>query len=157
MAFSVPRSASYAMRMLVQLALAREGRHISLTTVSAATGISRKFLEQLAAPLRRAGIIVSRSGKDGGYRLAVKPHTLTVRQVFEAIHGPFAPVRCVANPQACYRSGHCECRLVYLKMAEAVNAVLDEITIERLVKRRMAVPPILYEIEKFKSAAVRHC
>ncbi|RME24494.1 MAG: Rrf2 family transcriptional regulator [Deltaproteobacteria bacterium] len=157
MAFSVPRSASYAMRMLVQLALAGTDEHLSLSVVSAATGISRKFLEQLATPLRQAGIIKSRSGKDGGYRLARSPSSITVKQVIEALYGPFAPVKCVPNPEVCFRANQCECRWVYLKMTDAVSAVLGEVTIDQLVERRKKASPIQQTIDALKPGTGKYC
>ena len=83
---NVSRKADLGLRLISELALRKEAP-VSLEEVARKTKASRKFLEEIAGDLRRAGLVEGIRGAAGGYRLARDPKTLTVAEVMNAIEG----------------------------------------------------------------------
>ena len=75
----------YAMIALVDLALASEGKLLSLAEISKRQDISLPYLEQLFVKLRRAGLVDSVRGPGGGYRLARSPSEIRVSEILGAV------------------------------------------------------------------------
>ncbi len=127
--------ARYALRMM--LAIARlspdEGR-VSLQKVSRHTGISYRYLEQLALVLRQAGLISGMPGKNGGYLLARLPEDIRLDEIFQAAIGPIRIVECLDNPGSCRQVETCECRDVYIKINEGIVKVLRSFTLRNLLR-----------------------
>jgi Rrf2 family protein len=90
----VTRKAELGLLLVSELAL-HAGELVSLEVVSKKTRVSRKFLEQVAGELLRAGIVEGIRGATGGYRLVRDPKVLTVAEVLNAVEGPMEmmPVR----------------------------------------------------------------
>ena len=74
----------YALRLMADLAQGEPGKSISLRDVAERQQISVKYLEAVTAPLVRAGLVASRMGKNGGYRLTRAPEEYTVREIILA-------------------------------------------------------------------------
>jgi Rrf2 family protein len=96
------------------------------------TGISRRYLEQLMIPLRRAGLVRGRSGRAGGYALTRDPASIRVGDVLASAIGPVTLVKCVDHEGACARAERCECRLVWTLLNDRVRDVLDEYSLADL-------------------------
>lgn len=75
----------YAMIALVDLALAPEGRLVSLGEIAERQNVSLAYLEQLFVKLRRAGLVASVRGPGGGYRLARAADSIRVSDILEAV------------------------------------------------------------------------
>ena len=73
----------YALRMLLDLASHPSDEYIALKDIAARQDISKKYLEQIVPVLNRAGILHTNRGFQGGYRLAVNPEKITVRDITE--------------------------------------------------------------------------
>lgn len=115
--------ARYALRSMVEIDRAtRDGRPVSLASVSRCTNISRRYLEQLAPTLRAARLLRGVRGRAGGYLLARAAAEIPVGQIIEAVAGPVSIVRCVARPECCLLADICSCRRVYT----AINTRLVE-------------------------------
>src|SRR5512137_778241 len=85
----ISKKAEYALRAVLELALhAPADRGMRSNEIFRATGLPPKFLETTLNELRRAGLITSRRGPDGGHWLARDPAKLSVGSVLEAIDGP---------------------------------------------------------------------
>lgn len=82
----------YAVRFMVFLSTRSETGSVSLKEVAAATGISRKYLEQIAASLTAAQLVRSTRGAAGGYRLARSARSITLFDVLTVTEGSLAPV-----------------------------------------------------------------
>ena len=78
---------------------------LPLAEVARTQGISQAYLEQIAIDLRRAGLLVSRRGAQGGYTLARAPEETTAADVIRALEGSILPVQCVAE-QKCAPCAH---------------------------------------------------
>ena len=131
----------YALRLMVDLALNNNGENISLKEISARQGISVKYLEQIISMLNRAGYVKSERGSNGGYRLTKKPEEYTVGMILRLTEGSLAPIACVdENGGGCDRFEQCATFSVWKKLSDAINGVVDGITVADLVleqKERM--------------------
>jgi len=125
------------------VALARHyGRGpMSIAAVAKASSVPTAYLEQLIGPLRRAGLVESKRGAQGGYQLTRPPETVWVGEVYRAMEGPVAPMECVSEDiaeQTCPLIEGCETRPVWLKMRDAIAATLDSMTLADLIAQHAA-------------------
>ena len=93
----ISQKAKYAFKALFHLAGQPEGAAVQIETVARAEAIPRKFLEHILLDLKKAGIVASRRGRAGGYRLVRDPRELTIGGILRAIDGPIAPLPCVSR------------------------------------------------------------
>ena len=93
---SVSQQCQYALRALFELAKRREAGPVAVAEVAEIQAIPGRFLELIAARLKRAGFIESR-GVQGGYTLAVSPKAVSVADIIRAIDGSSAPVKCMGE------------------------------------------------------------
>ena len=121
----VTRKAELGLLLVSELAL-HPGGLVSLEAVSKKTGASRKFLEQVACELRRAGIVEAQRGATGGYRLTRDPKGLTVAEVMDAVEGPMEIEACTAHAHA-----HAELGII-TKVQGQVMATLMNTTVADL-------------------------
>jgi len=127
--------ARYCLRMMVEIAReTREGGTVSLSSIAGKTGISRRYLEQLAIPLKNASLIRGTAGKAGGYTLTDAAGNITAGRIIEAAIGPVNIVECVDEPEMCIKSDLCECRPVYELINRRIKEVLYDISLEDLLE-----------------------
>jgi Rrf2 family protein len=88
----------YALRALIYLALV--GEQTTADRVSAEAHIPRRLLARIPAKLSHAGLVQSEQGRGGGSRLARPAGKITLREVVEAIEGPFGVIRCIMEDPA---------------------------------------------------------
>lgn len=122
----------YALRLMLDLALNGQGQPAALRDVAGRQDISEKYLEQLVAPMTRAGLLKSVRGASGGYLLTRSPADYTVGEIRRTQEGSLAPVEC-ADGQACARSGQCVTVDLWRRLKEAVDGVVDATTLQDLV------------------------
>lgn len=122
----------YALRLMLDLALNGQGQPAALRDVAGRQDISEKYLEQLVAPMTRAGLLKSVRGASGGYLLTRSPADYTVGEILRTQEGSLAPVEC-ADGQACARSGQCVTVDLWRRVKEAVDGVVDATTLQDLV------------------------
>lgn len=94
------------------------------------------YLEQLVAPLRRDGLIVSHRGFRGGYELSRSPETITMGEVLRSLEGPIMPMVCAPeDPQhmCCVRGEYCSAQLLWTRIRDAVAGVVDSTRLSELV------------------------
>lgn len=125
----------YALRLLLDLAVYNTGEPISLKDVAKRQQISEKYLEQIIALLNKAGFVRSIRGAQGGYMLAKAPSEYTVGMILRLTEGSLAPVSCVGEDSIeCERRQGCVTVRVWEKLNDAVNQVVDNITLADLVE-----------------------
>lgn len=116
---------------------------VTLKEVAERQGISEGYLEQLMAALRRAGLVRSVRGPQGGYALARHPQTITVGDIIRILEGPIAPVDCVNEDNAsfrhCARTAGCVTRFIWERLRDSMTRVLDSITLADLVAEGSAI------------------
>ncbi len=133
----------YGLRAMFELAVNYGQGPLSLKVVAGRQLISEHYLEQLIATMRKAGLVKSTRGAQGGYTLSRPPAEITVGQVIRVLEGPLAPVECVIddNEQVCDRSGYCPARIIWKKMKDSINQVVDSITLKDMVDDFMKMHP----------------
>ena len=123
----------YALRLMLDLATNDSGAPIRLKDAARRQSISEKYLEQIISILNKAGYVRSVRGPQGGYVLSRRPEEYTVGMILRQTEGSLAPVECVENPAGCDMEGGCVTRMLWEKMNDAINGVVDNITLEDLV------------------------
>jgi Rrf2 family protein len=118
---------------MAELAKARPRQTISVREIAERQGVSVKYLEQIMATLKAAGLARSVRGVRGGYELARPPGSILLSDVFAALEGSTAPVECVEHPEVCSMQHACPTRKTWLKLAEAINGVLSTTKVADLV------------------------
>lgn len=126
----------YALRLMLDLAINGNGECISLKSIGERQEISIKYLEQIVNALNRAGFVKSVRGPMGGYKLVKKPEEYTVGMILRAIEGSLAPVACLETEvNECPRKEKCVTLSVWEELNDAINGVVDNITLKDLVER----------------------
>lgn len=124
----------YALRLMLDLATNNTGEPVSLKDVARRQGISDKYLEQIISVLNKAGYVKSVRGAQGGYLLRRDPSEYTVGMILRLTEGSLAPVACVEDDEVvCDRMDACVTAIVWKKINEAINGVVDSITLQDLV------------------------
>ena len=124
----------YALRLMLDLATNDTGNPISLKDIAARQGISDKYLEQIIAMFNKAGFVKSIRGAQGGYMLSKSPSEYTVGMILRLAEGSLAPVSCVEEGEpACERIGKCGTAVLWKKVNDAVNGVIDTTTLQDLL------------------------
>lgn len=128
----------YGMRAMVTLAHHYGGGPLSIADIARESSVPPAYLEQLIAPLRRAGIVESKRGAHGGYVLGRPPEEIRVGDVFRVMEGPIAPMECVSEDeteQTCPLIGGCETRPIWLKLRDSIVDTLDSQTLADLIQQ----------------------
>src|SRR5580765_8290769 len=129
----------YALRALLVLGLNYDREVVRIQTISQEQNIPKRFLEQILNDLKSAGIVQSRRGVAGGYRLARPPEQITFAAIVRHIEGALAPVSCVSEQFyekcSCPDESRCAIRSVMKEIREAVVKIAERVTIADLVER----------------------
>ena len=124
----------YALRVMLDLAQHSDEGLISLKTVAERQGISMKYLEMIVAGLKKAELLESCRGKEGGYRLCRAPEAYSVGEIVRALEDSLAPVSCLtAEGVKCERAAACETLPMWRELDEITNAYLDGVTLMDLI------------------------
>lgn len=126
----------YALRLMLDLATYNTGEPVSLKDISKRQDISEKYLEQIIAILNRAGYVRSIRGAKGGYTLTREPKDITVGMILRETEGDLAPVACVSDTAGvdCTRTSACVTYRVYKQLNDAINGVIDNITVADMLE-----------------------
>lgn len=121
----------YGLKAMFDLALHYGSEPIPLKSVAKRQNISDNYLEQLISVLRKAGLVKSVRGAQGGYMLARHPEEITVGEIIRVLEGPIAPVDCVSevDPVDCDQSDCCITRTVWARVRDSIAEVLDSISL----------------------------
>jgi Rrf2 family transcriptional regulator, cysteine metabolism repressor len=131
----VSQRTHYGLRAMTELANAYGSGPRSLAWIAEAQHLSAGYLEQLAIPLRRAGLIEASRGARGGYRLARPPAQVSVGEIVRALEGAVTPVECLADnypPGSCVLEMGCLSRPLWQRLKDSINQVLDSTTLADL-------------------------
>jgi len=142
----------YGVLAMFDLALSGNEVPVSLKSIADRQSLSEHYLEQLFGPLRKAGLVRSVRGAQGGYLLARDPDSITVGDIVRVLEGPIAPVECV-QPEAggdekqlardcCGRPEVCPTRPVWEKLRDAMVEALDSVSLGDLVRQARERRPV---------------
>ncbi len=140
----------YGLRAMVDLAVHSNGEHVSLGSVAERQKISMNYLEQVFASLRKAGLVKSIKGAQGGYILAHEPSSIKVGDVLKVLEGKLSLIDNTGTENMDQKSiQYCIKTLVWDKMEECIKQVVDSVTLEDLIneyKRLNGTETIMYYI-----------
>lgn len=124
----------YALRILLDIAQMSGDEYISLADVALRQDISMKYLEAIVASLAKAGLVESKRGKMGGYRLAKAPADCTVAEVVRAAEGSISPVACPeCDGSTCQRSANCLTVDLWKNLDRLIEDYLSSVTLDDLL------------------------
>lgn len=127
----------YGLKAMFQLALHYGEGPISLNTIATAQELSENYLEQLVSTLRKAGLLNSVRGAQGGYMLAKSPKEITVGNILRVLEGDMAPADCVIdNANGCEKEENCVTKLVWMQMRDSINQVIDSISLQDMLDQQ---------------------
>ncbi len=104
-----------------------------IKSIAERQNIPEAYLEQLIGQLRRNGLVKSVRGAQGGYLLSRAPAEITVGEVLRTLEGDLAVVDCLLGEDACHRACSCPTRVVWQKLRDGVNKIVDGITLQDML------------------------
>ena len=124
----------YALRLMTDLAMHSEDGYVPIKVIAERQNISDKYLEQIISTLNKAGYVRSVRGAQGGYLLRKSPREYTVGDILRLTEGSLSPVSCLEDGEAtCSKEPYCVSYIVYKKIDDAIEKVVDGITLEDMV------------------------
>jgi Rrf2 family protein len=98
-----------------------------------------KFLEAILLDMKGRGLLESKLGRKGGYRLSRPPSAITIGSIIRVIEGPLAPLPCASETQyracdECTDIENCGTRIIMRRVRDAISDVLDRTTLADLLK-----------------------
>ena len=132
----------YALRLLLDLAEHNNGTPVRVKEIATRQNISEKYLEQIIAVLNKAGYVQSVRGAQGGYLLKKELYAYNIGEILRLTEGSIAPVSCLDEQEnVCERKESCVSVILWKKINDAVNEVVDNITLQDLMdwKRDLAI------------------
>ena len=113
----------------------------SISTV----GVPKQYLEQILGNLRRAGLVSTVRGAQGGYQMADDPAQVTLRDIIDAVEGPIELSECAQAETACQKSGTCPVRWVWQRVTDSINNELEKIKLSDMLRSSCESEEISYE------------
>lgn len=138
--------ARYGLRALAVLAKRHaEGNYVSVDEIVVSEHVPQKFLESILTELRKEGVLLSRRGPAGGYRLARDPSDISLATVVRTLDGAFAPTTCsrLRNPvccEGCASMDSCFIRPFARRVRDEMAKVLEGQSIMDLAEERVREP-----------------
>ncbi|MEU8934488.1 Rrf2 family transcriptional regulator [Streptomyces sp. NPDC048409] len=144
--------ADYAVRAVLELAVRQDEGPVKAEELAGAQDIPHKFLEGILGDLRRAGIVDSRRGGGGGYRLARAASAITVADLIRAVDGPIVSVR-GERPTGLSYTGTAQPLLpLWIALRANVRRILEGVTVADIAAddlpepvRALAAEPAAWE------------
>jgi len=125
----------YGIRALLDIVLDQSGKPVPLKVIAERQHIPLNYLERIVALLVGAGFLTSTRGPSGGVRLARVPEAISIGDVVRLLEGSTAPAVCVDDPDSCERSDMCVMCDIWGEVKDAVDGVLESVTVFDLVER----------------------
>jgi Rrf2 family protein len=122
----------YAVRAMCAVAAVGD-QAVTAESLATAQGLPPKFLESILNDLRRAGLLRSQRGADGGYRLARAAKDITVADIIRPLDGPLAEVRGLRPEAASYEGAAEHLQQVWIAVRSSLRSVLEKVTLADLV------------------------
>jgi len=114
---------------MLELATADRETPMPLSQIAENQEISRKYLQQLMAGLRRAGLVRVVKGFKGGFMLAKEPTEIAIGEILRALEGDLSLVECVKHEHLCPRNDRCATRGLWTKASQVIESYFDGITL----------------------------
>lgn len=131
----------YGLKAVIAIARLGNTEAVPLSVVAEDTGVSMSYLEQLVIKLKKADIVTSTRGAQGGYTLTKSPEEISVGDILRALEGNLDPVDCVAGlgENGCSASDVCVTKIVWQRISESINSAVDSMMLSELVKESESI------------------
>jgi len=154
------KKSEYALRALLQLTEAYGQRPVRRADIAERQHIPLGFLESILLQLKHAGVLGSRPGVDGGFRLIKNPEQISLGSIIRALDGPLAPIPCVSQTayQTCQDCPYadapqCPIKMPMLEVRNAIAGVLDHYSLQDFAQSTQGGPKT---VKKPKIKATGH-
>jgi Rrf2 family protein len=133
----VSAKGDYALRAVAELAAAWEAAPVKGERIAQRQAIPLKFLENILMELKRARIVRSHRGPDGGYTLARDPSTIMLADVLRAVEGPLTTIRGERPEEIGYEGPAADLTLIWIALRATLRAVLERVSVAELASRTL--------------------
>lgn len=123
---NITQETDYALRVIAYLSTLEPGTIEKANSISEKEKVPERFLFKILRKLRKAGIVKSYMGVNGGYSLNKDPKEISVKDVIEAIDGPIYLNRCLNDPKMCNKNASDIC-LVHRALGDVQLRLLEEL------------------------------
>ena len=125
----------YGLRAMIDLASHCGSGPVPSSEIAARQLVPEHFLDQLLITLRRAGLLKSQRGPQGGHMLARPAAQISMYDVILALEGATAPIECVPSPNACQLAPGCGMRDIWVQIEQYTRDLLSKTTLDDLAQR----------------------
>ena len=139
----------YGLRILMDLAIHQSEKPRLIRDIAKSQQISEKYISRLVIALRKAGMIRSIRGVNGGFHIAMKPEDITLLDVIEVMEGPLSIVDCVMKPKRCAQHENCAPREIWCKLNDDIRELMRKTTLADIL--------ISYEKQNVKDGITDYC
>lgn len=126
----------YGLRAMIDLAVYAKAGQVALNSIADRQNISLNYLEQVISALRKAGLVKSIKGAQGGYMLAKNPEHTTAGDILRVLEGSLSVID---EDEADYSREtairNCIRHCIWEKMDDAINAYVDSVNLEELARQ----------------------
>jgi Rrf2 family protein len=136
----VSAKADYAVRAMIELAGSGEATPVKGELIAQSQEIPVRFLENILAELRHAGLVHSRRGIDGGYWLAKSAEEIALADVIRAVEGPLATVRGEPADELQYADDLKPLQQVWIALRANIRDVLETVTLDDVASDQLPEP-----------------
>lgn len=119
----------YGLKAMFELSLTHSKGPVSIKVIAKRQNIPEQYLEQIFSKLKKAKLIKSVRGAQGGYLLSKRASDITVYDILVVLEGPVSISDCLINEDSCENSNACVTKLVWAKMKDAIEDVMKSITL----------------------------
>lgn len=131
---NVTSKGRYALYIMLDLARHEDAGCVSLKSIADRHDISMKYLEAIVGSLKRAGLVESTRGKEGGYRLNKSADDYSVGEILRCLEDNLAPVACIRSGSiSCERAAECITVPMWKELDDIINAYLDTVSLSDLL------------------------
>lgn len=127
----------YGLKAALDLAMYASEEAVSLSSVAQRQDVSISYLEQLIAKLKKAGIVTSIRGAQGGYMLARPAEEISVGEILRALEGDLYPINCQelnGVSDVCKGADVCVTKYVWKRISDSISEAVDNINLGELAK-----------------------
>ena len=139
----------YGLRAMVDVAVAGEKAPVPIQAIAKRQDLSEKYLEQLLGMLKKAGLVKSMRGNQGGYQIEGDMTAISVGDILRALEGELLPVDCAGfeEESTCKAAKSCVTKYVWKKINESLEDTVNHITLKELVEQTKSMQAGTWEEE----------
>jgi Rrf2 family protein len=137
---TISRRTQYGLKAMQALGRRYREGPVLISALAAEESIPLKFLEAILLDMKGRGLLESKLGRKGGYRLARPPSAITLGSIIRILEGPLAPLPCASETafkacEECVDVANCGTRIIMRRVRDAISDVLDRTTLADLLKQ----------------------